>query len=308
MQKLVDKELIRDLSIELGISPAFIEKDFYAVCVLKELAQLNKSDFKLIFTGGTCLSKGYNLIKRFSEDIDFRIHTNLSTTRNDRKNIRNTILENFKNLQEVKLIDDSMKSQNESNFFSFDLQYPREFSDSYNLRPHLKLEFTFENTFLPFNQRPICSILDQYSKNSTVFEIECLSPIEIGANKFSALIWRVNTRDRSFTLGETKNDPTMIRHLHDLAALEKFLLEADFKRLAFLSFESDKGRGGADKTKSLVELAEFTLVNLENQKQYKVEYNDFVNSLSYAPDSEMISYEKALVAFKRLVEAIRTPL
>ena len=38
MQKLtVHKELIQDIAIGLGISPAFIEKDFYACKVLEEL-------------------------------------------------------------------------------------------------------------------------------------------------------------------------------------------------------------------------------------------------------------------------------
>jgi hypothetical protein len=49
MQKLADKELINDISIELGINPAFLEKDFYAVLVLQELSSLDADGLSLVF-------------------------------------------------------------------------------------------------------------------------------------------------------------------------------------------------------------------------------------------------------------------
>src|SRR6516225_6296710 len=51
-----------------GLRPAIIEKDYYVTGVLRILA-LTASD-KIIFKGGTSLAKGWNLIQRFSEDID----------------------------------------------------------------------------------------------------------------------------------------------------------------------------------------------------------------------------------------------
>jgi len=57
-------------SIELpGVS---IEKDLWVTQVLHALFSLEVSD-KLIFKGGTSLSKAWNLIDRFSEDIDIAI-------------------------------------------------------------------------------------------------------------------------------------------------------------------------------------------------------------------------------------------
>ena len=52
----------------LGLSEQIIEKDYYVTEALRLLAQ-NYGD-KIIFKGGTSLSKGWNLIQRFSEDID----------------------------------------------------------------------------------------------------------------------------------------------------------------------------------------------------------------------------------------------
>jgi hypothetical protein len=47
---------------------AFIEKDYYVTEALRVIA--NVAGDKVIFKGGTSLSKGWSLIDRFSEDID----------------------------------------------------------------------------------------------------------------------------------------------------------------------------------------------------------------------------------------------
>lgn len=51
-----------------GLRPAIIEKDYYVTEALRAIAGV--AGEKIIFKGGTSLSKGWNLIERFSEDID----------------------------------------------------------------------------------------------------------------------------------------------------------------------------------------------------------------------------------------------
>ena len=51
-----------------GLRPALIEKDYYVTEVLRIVAATVGD--KIIFKGGTSISKGWNLIQRFSEDID----------------------------------------------------------------------------------------------------------------------------------------------------------------------------------------------------------------------------------------------
>ena len=51
-----------------GLRPAIIEKDYYVTEALRIVAAT--AGDKVIFKGGTSLSKGWNLIERFSEDID----------------------------------------------------------------------------------------------------------------------------------------------------------------------------------------------------------------------------------------------
>ncbi len=51
-----------------GLRPAVIEKDYFVTEALR-IISVTSGD-KIIFKGGTSLSKGWNLIQRFSEDID----------------------------------------------------------------------------------------------------------------------------------------------------------------------------------------------------------------------------------------------
>lgn len=55
-----------------GINQVAIEKDWWVTVTLKALFQTDCHD-SLIFKGGTSLSKGFNIIERFSEDIDLAI-------------------------------------------------------------------------------------------------------------------------------------------------------------------------------------------------------------------------------------------
>ena len=50
-----------------GLRPAIIEKDYYVTEALRFVASHGD---RVIFKGGTSLAKGWNLIQRFSEDID----------------------------------------------------------------------------------------------------------------------------------------------------------------------------------------------------------------------------------------------
>jgi hypothetical protein len=63
-------DLIRIVASEKGIDPALVEKDYWIMHCLYGLQQLG---LKFELKGGTSLSKGFQIIDRFSEDIDIRI-------------------------------------------------------------------------------------------------------------------------------------------------------------------------------------------------------------------------------------------
>jgi predicted nucleotidyltransferase component of viral defense system len=61
------------VALELGIDPAFVEKDWYVVQLIRVLMATDLFGAQLIFTGGTALAKAHRLLQRFSGDIDFRL-------------------------------------------------------------------------------------------------------------------------------------------------------------------------------------------------------------------------------------------
>lgn len=63
----------QEAASQQGVRPIIIEKDFWVCWILKQLYSSDGLGEHLTFKGGTSLSKAYNLIERFSEDIDLTI-------------------------------------------------------------------------------------------------------------------------------------------------------------------------------------------------------------------------------------------
>jgi len=64
------KELFSATAAKKGVIDALIEKDFWVCMVLKAIFKSIELKELLFFKGGTSLSKVYNIINRFSEDVD----------------------------------------------------------------------------------------------------------------------------------------------------------------------------------------------------------------------------------------------
>jgi len=73
LSKIERKNLIQKASFDLGMRFDVVEKDIWVCYVLGKLFSLKELQGKLVFKGGTCLSKAYGLIERFSEDVDLTI-------------------------------------------------------------------------------------------------------------------------------------------------------------------------------------------------------------------------------------------
>ncbi|MCK6480073.1 MAG: nucleotidyl transferase AbiEii/AbiGii toxin family protein [Planctomycetes bacterium] len=61
--------LVAGTATALGLPEAFVEKDYWITELLRSVARPIESGY-VVFKGGTSLSKGFSLIRRFSEDVD----------------------------------------------------------------------------------------------------------------------------------------------------------------------------------------------------------------------------------------------
>ena len=68
--------IIEQTALKQGLSKQIVEKDLWVSTLLEVVFTLPFAD-KLVFKGGTSLSKVWGLIERFSEDIDLAVDRSL---------------------------------------------------------------------------------------------------------------------------------------------------------------------------------------------------------------------------------------
>lgn len=291
-------DIIRQFSLATGIPEAFVEKDIYVLKVLSVLANIKYPDIKIAFSGGTCLSKAYNKIKRFSEDLDFCIQTSVPFSRKDKSRFRKFIISTLNQCMDLQVIETPITITDENSFFSFEIEYNKNFSSSSTLRKNIKAEFKFENLHLCCQTCNIKSMLNPYI-NDEIVNINCVSIIEIMANKFSALLWRSYIKDRTKPLYSKENDPTIMRHLYDISNLKDNILTSDFKLLVNDIFMKDKNRTSI-KDDNLTKFSNIVYKKLISDKLFKEEYSQFVDTMCYS--KENIKFEKAIKDFKEILD------
>jgi hypothetical protein len=301
---MLDRRLVERIAGALATDEGLVEKDWHVVRALGVLAALDHGGVQPAFSGGTSLSKGWGLIKRFSEDIDFKLAipkaASVSKDHENRSRYRERILAAL-TAADFELVGDVMV-RNKSRFFAADFAYPSLFGTGQGLRPHIRVEMSFQASALPPVERPIRSLIAQaQSHPPEVRGFPCIDPLETAADKLSALAWRVCTRQR----GATDDDPTIIRHLHDLAALEGHVgTDARFILLVQQAAAADTGRGGGTAPATPQDRFAAMLDRLRGDKLWIADYDEFVRHVSFARPDEQISFAAALAATTRLVSAV----
>ena len=69
MDKTTRAQLFGETAARMRLNAVLVEKDFWVCWLLKQLFTVEELDGWLVFKGGTSLSKCFNLIQRFSEDV-----------------------------------------------------------------------------------------------------------------------------------------------------------------------------------------------------------------------------------------------
>ncbi len=302
---MLDPRLVEQVAGDLGTSPGLIEKDWHVVRALGVIAQTESGGMAPAFSGGTSLSKGWELIKRFSEDIDFKVRepiaASASAARRGRSNYRQHILGALTVAGFA--LEDTPEIRNDSRFFAANLAYGAQFGAGLGLRPHIRIEVSFRAPALEPIARPIRSMIAAARREPPeVAAFPCIDIVETAADKLSALAWRVRLRRR----GAPKDDPTIIRHLHDLAALETAVMSApNFRDLVRAAVAADVGRGGEkDPPTEPAIIFAGMLERLQSDPLWAREYEDFVRAVSFAGPHEMISFADALAAVARLLQLL----
>ncbi len=192
------KEAINRCSEITGIDPSMIEKDYWVTWCIQYLYTYSKWKDHIGFKGGTCLSKVYNLISRFSEDVDVLLDWRLlgyeqnepmeptTKTKKDKMKkdmnertisyLANTMLPQMqKDIQN--LLDNSFRLFiSEDDNLSIQFEYPQQFARSQALRDTVKLEIGPMSQWSQLTNKSITSLLDENFPELNIFgEITVLS-------------------------------------------------------------------------------------------------------------------------------------
>ena len=297
----VDRNLVERIAAALVVDASLVEKDWYAMRLVAVVAAVTHPKIQLVFAG----AKAYGLIERFSEDLDFKVHLLDAIKQKERSSYREQIINAITAHSNVWSIDrDAIQIANNSKHFQLPVAYAPTFTQAKVLRPHIKLEVTFEPPTTPFETRSLQSFVAQANQQEPeVTSIACISPLETAADKLSALTWRVLARDRS----QPNDDPTLVRHLHDLVALEETMNEADnFVPLVLQCLSKDVARDKKTGAENLspVERVQSMVKVLQTDTEYEQEYEQFVLGMSYAADEDRPTFQDALQVVERLRKKI----
>lgn len=300
---LLNPLLFEEAAEELGGNPAFYEKEWFAIKLLELIVNFFESSnkYSVIFTGGTCLSKGYKIINRFSEDLDFIITNTSNLNKPGRSQLRKEILEYVrqKSAPYFQIKDETIDPSNNNKAFNVLISYPKQLEHN-SLRPDLKLEMVFKANALPTSKQKISSIINELKQNPPETEVTCMSPTEISADKVSALTWKILSRNRDISA----DAPEMIRHLHDLAALHDWILKDKdaFVHQALIAMDIDNKRITKEFTnkEKLIKV----LGLLKEDKEYAKEYKKYVDAMSFEREDKKIGFADAVKSFESIVYLI----
>ncbi len=170
-------QVFSETAAQMGATPAIVEKDFWVCFVLDKIFMSEKLRSKLLFKGGTSLSKVYNVIERFSEDIDLVLNWNLVSCENPNLGRSKNKQDKF-NKQINELAQEYIVSQllpelevlcaplcqveiDQKDPHCVNISYPITFEDAY-IRPEVRLEIGPLASWQPSREFLITSYVAEY--------------------------------------------------------------------------------------------------------------------------------------------------
>lgn len=245
--------LVSNVSSVKNIDPASAEKDWWVTAVLYAIFHSSIADFAL-FKGGTSLSKGWNIISRFSEDIDLALDrayylnvkewscaecTSKTQIHNLREKSQDFLFGEYKKelvtkldemgLSDVKVLDEwEMRLEqgltgevpHDKDPSVLFVKYPSLFTSQKSYaQPIVKIEISCLSMAEPYEIRRISSLVEQI--NATKFG----SGVDDDFSQYIKTVSPARTfLEKAFLLAEEfmKDNPRvsrMSRHLYDLEKL-----------------------------------------------------------------------------------------
>jgi hypothetical protein len=213
-------------------SPVLVEKDWHVVTALAAINTADVKPFRLVFSGGTALSRAHRLIRRMSEDIDLKIVSDEPRSRPELRKLRDIVTSallhaGFQFDPENAAHRDS---GNASRYTIYRLPYTPLVTGEGALRPEIKIETAVWPLRLPSVERSVTSFwAEAFKQPPEVPSISCVALVETLAEKFVALTRRVGAE---LADAGGPRDKTLVRHVYDLHVVRSHYDPAEVIALA----------------------------------------------------------------------------
>ncbi len=303
---MLNEALLRQISDTgelLGLDEAVIEKDYYVTQVIHALSNFENETFRLVFCGGTCLAKAHKLVRRMSEDVDFKVQRktteNFSRSRlKSELNKFRTYIRSILTVPDLSVVNDF--ARNEGRYQQIVLKYPNSFPIGLALRPDIKIELTFADILLPTNDLEVKTLIEDNFDQTKLFIppiTKCISIDETAIEKWVGLTRRIMAIER----GREDDDKTLIRHVYDLNAIN----EANKINTSFIEFAktiviSDgkqfKNQHPEYAADPITEIRQ-SLALLKDKFLWKERYEEFIEAMVY-DSTNAFPYDQAITTLE----------
>ena len=275
-------------------SPALVEKDWHVVKALAAISTKDTAPFRLVFGGGTALSRAHRVIRRMSEDIDLKITSDGPFTRPALRHLRDALTQALLDAGfEFDPANPSHReSGNASRYTLYRLPYAPIAKGQGSLRPEIQIETAVWPLRRPAIKLPVISFLAEGLKlRPEVPSIPCVSIVETVAEKFVALTRRAGAE---IAAAGGPRDSTLVRHVYDLHVLRAHYDPADVVALARTIMPADAKAYGhqfpAYRENPIAETLR-AVTSLVGHPGFASRYADFVRDMVYG---DMPEFEEAL--------------
>lgn len=296
-------------ALELG-NPAIIEKDYWVVALLAELAKVSPEHHQMVFSGGTALAKSNVKILRMSEDVDIKLIPNPAfdeLSRAKKKTARKVCVNEIEQaLTQSGLFNVETRSvRDEYRYVEFELKYPQQFSQAPCLRPIIKLELIETIPLLDVESRSIQSLVAElYQQPQEVNAFDCVSVYATLVEKVISMLRRTMSVKRNT---ERSDDVALVRHIYDVHCITKLSMpeiesiEGLFKTV----LEEDIARFGnqhAEFVANPKQELQLGLKELENNPIFCERFQDFVTPMVFNTDPH--DFDTCFASFKCIAEVL----
>ncbi|ELF6471234.1 nucleotidyl transferase AbiEii/AbiGii toxin family protein [Vibrio vulnificus] len=296
-------------ALELG-NPAIIEKDFWVVALLAELAKVSPEYHQMVFSGGTALAKSNVKILRMSEDVDIKLIPNQAfdeLSRAKKKAVRKAWVNEIEQAitHSERFTVETRSVRDEYRYVEFELRYPQQFSQVPCLRPIIKLELIETIPLLDVESRSIQSLVAElYQQPHEVSSFDCVSVYATLVEKIISMLRRTMSVKRNT---ERSDDVALVRHIYDVHCIAKLstpelnAIDGLFKAV----LEEDIARFGnqhAEFVANPKQELQLGLQELEENPIFRQRFQDFVTPMVF--NTEPHDFDTCFASFKRIAASL----